>query len=244
MHDGSTSMSTPKFPSAVGQDAVKTSRGEETKARILHAALDLFREKGYDDTTMRAVAERAGVSLGNAYYYYASKENLLQGYYAKSHEEHVAASKPILEREKDLKARLLGVTLAKLDVSEPYHRFASLLFRTASDPASPLNPFSADSAPTRKEAIALCDEVLQGSTKRIPKDLAARLPELLWLFQMGIILFWIHDGSKGREKTRRLAERSTDLVVKLIYLASNPFVAPLRKSALKLLEEAVGPRPA
>ena len=30
---------------------------------------------------MRAVADRAGVSLGNAYYYFGSKENLVQGFY-------------------------------------------------------------------------------------------------------------------------------------------------------------------
>ena len=107
----------------------KTARGEETRAKILEAALALFRERGYDDTTMRDVARRAGVSLGNAYYYFDSKETLLQGYYARMDEEHQAASEAVLAKETDLKARLLGVLKAKLKVSEPYHRFAGLLFR-------------------------------------------------------------------------------------------------------------------
>ena len=59
----------------------KTTKGAETRARILEAALALFREKGYDATTMRGVAERAGVSLGNAYYYFESKEHLLHAFY-------------------------------------------------------------------------------------------------------------------------------------------------------------------
>ena len=33
-----------------------TSKGEQTRSRILETALDLFREKGYERTTMRAVA--------------------------------------------------------------------------------------------------------------------------------------------------------------------------------------------
>ena len=232
----------PKQPAA--DDAARTGRGEETRRRILDAALVLFREKGYDDTTMRAVAERADVSLGNAYYYFDSKETLLQGYYAAAHAEHLLASRPILERETNFHARLLGVHLAKLDVNEPYHRFAGLLFRTAADPKSPLNPFSKDSAPTRAQAIALYAEVLRGAKIRVPSDLAARLPELLWLHGMGIVLFWIYDDSPGRERSRALTLRSTDLVVKLISLASNPLFRPLRKSALRMLEETVVAKPA
>lgn len=220
-------------------ESARTERGEETRRRILRAALDLFREKGYDATTMRAVAERAGVSLGNAYYYFASKETLLQGYYAQSHLDHLEASRPVLARERTLEARLLGVHLAKLDVSEPYHRFAGLLFRTAADPQSPLNPFSAESAGTRRESIALYAEVLAGAKVRVPKDLAARLPELLNLHCMGLILFWIHDRSPRRARSRALAKSSTELVVKLISLASNPLLGSLRKSALKMLEEVV-----
>ena len=44
----------------------KTSKGDQTKALILETALEMFRERGYDETTMRAIAQKAGVSLGNA----------------------------------------------------------------------------------------------------------------------------------------------------------------------------------
>ena len=39
-------------------------------------ALRLFRERGYEATTMRAIAKEAGVSVGNAYYYFGSKRDL------------------------------------------------------------------------------------------------------------------------------------------------------------------------
>jgi len=185
---------------------------------------------------MRAVAERAGVALGNAYYYFQSKEHLLQAYYARSHEEHLKRVGPILAREKTLEGRLKGLLTAKIEGEEPYHRFAGLLFKTAADPESPLNPFSPDSSATRQAATALFAEVLEGANLRVPKDLKARLPQMLWLFEMSVILYWIHDRSPGRARTHALIEHSTALVVRLIKLASNPFLAPLRKQALKLLE--------
>src|SRR5687768_7279108 len=128
-------------------EASGTGRGERTRELILGTALELFRERGYEETTMRAIAQRAGVSLGNAYYYFRSKEHLIQAFYAQSHREHLDASRPILEREKELAARLKGVLYAKLSTSEAYHRFSGILFKTAADPNSPLSPFSPESHP-------------------------------------------------------------------------------------------------
>ena len=65
-----------------------TAKGEQTRELILSTALRLFREQGYGKTTMRAIAAEAGVSVGNAYYYYSSKEHLMQAYYDHLQELH------------------------------------------------------------------------------------------------------------------------------------------------------------
>jgi hypothetical protein len=78
---------------------------------------------------------------------------------------------------------------------------------------------------------------VQGSSTRVPKDLMNQLPFMLWLYHMGIILFWIHDSSRNRARTYRLIDRSVDIIVKLIGLASNPLMRPLRRSALRLMSE-------
>src|SRR6266540_3910959 len=137
---------------AIGR-AVSTNKGGQTKAAILQTALDMFRESGYEETTMRAIAKRARVSLGNAYYYFHSKEHLIQAFYQRTHELHLAASVPALEKEQTLKARLLAVMRLKFETLEPYHEFAGVLFKTAANPGSPLNPFSDESDPVRKESI-------------------------------------------------------------------------------------------
>src|SRR5258706_15672523 len=131
----------------------KTAKGEQTKALILSTALEMLHERGYEQTTMRAIAEKAGVSLGNAYHYFGSKDHLIQAFYHRTHEEHLTASLPVLEKESSLKARLLSVMRLKISTLEPYHEFAGVLFKTAADPHSPLNPFADDSAPTRHDSI-------------------------------------------------------------------------------------------
>ena len=215
----------------------KISKGDQTKALILETALEMFRERGYDETTMRAIAQKAGVSLGNAYYYFRSKEYLIQAFYQRLHESHVAAALPALENDKTLRARLLTVMRTKMETMEPYHQFAGVLFKTAGNPQSPLNPFADETDPVRDASIQLFATVIEGTKARIPNDLRAELPYLLWVYSMGVVLFWIHDQSPKHRRTHRLIEHTVDLLDKLIHLASNPFMRPLRKQALRLVEE-------
>lgn len=217
--------------------ATKTAKGEQTKALILHTALEMLHERGYENTTMRAIAEKAGVSLGNAYHYFGSKDHLIQAFYHRTHEDHLRASLPALQKQLPLKARLLSVMRLKIDTLEPYHEFAGVLFQTAADPHSPLNPFAHDSAPVRRDSVQLFKDLVSGSKARIPEDLRKELPYLLWLYHMGIILFWIHDTSRKRARTYRLIDQTVDLLDKLISLASNPLMRPLRKRALKMILE-------
>jgi AcrR family transcriptional regulator len=215
----------------------KTPKGEQTRALILNTALELLREHGYEKTTMRAIADKAGVSLGNAYHYFSSKEHLIQAFYHRLHEEHLAASLPALAGDSSLKARLFSVMRLKISTLEPYHEFAGVLFKTAADPRSPLNPFAHDSEPVRRESIQLFENVVADTKARIPGDLRSELPFLLWLYHMGIILFWIHDSSPKRARTYRLIDQTVDLLDRLISLASNPLMRPVRKRALKLVSE-------
>ena len=51
-------------------------KGEQTQARILDAAYDLFMAQGYHGTSMRQIAERAGLTLGGVYNHFAGKEEI------------------------------------------------------------------------------------------------------------------------------------------------------------------------
>jgi AcrR family transcriptional regulator len=189
---------------------------------IVETALRLFRETGYEATTMRAIAKEAGVSVGNAYYYFGSKEELIQAYYDELQDEHNRACQAVLEREQDFAPRLLGVLRARVDTMVPYHAFAGKFFKFAAEPTSPLNPFSSESGPARAAAVAIYRELVNGSSLKIDPEFREELPELLWLYSMGIVLYWVHDSSEGCRKTYLLVERTVPLVNKMVMMSRLP----------------------
>ncbi|HXN92359.1 MAG TPA: TetR family transcriptional regulator [Candidatus Sulfotelmatobacter sp.] len=217
----------------------KTRRGETSRAAILGAALDLFQQRGYDATTMRAIADHAGVSLGSSYHYFPSKEHLVLEFYRHTHELHAAAIAPLLSREKDLASRLRGTIRAVVITCEPFHTVAGSIFSTVANPSSPLNPFGAAAKPLRDEVVALYAEVVRGSDARVPNDIAEMLPLMLWLYQMGILYFWIFDRSPGRLRTLEVIDETTDLIVRLIGLANVPILRGSRKRILGMIKNIV-----
>lgn len=221
------------------------SKSERTRARIVAAALELFREHGYEATTMRMVAAKADVSVGNAYYYFESKDLLLQAFYHEVHERHVELARAGFAGKRALGDRLQAAMSAWLEAIEPYHRFSALMFRSAADPVSPLNPFHPAGEDIRRAGEALFAEVVHKSATKVDKALAAELPSLLWTYSMGIVLYWIHDRSEDRAATRRLVKRSVELVTTAIKLASNPLLRPIRRRVLDLLHDLTStPEPA
>ena len=239
-----TPAGSPRRRRAEGVDAQADSDESElgtkaarTRTAIIDAALRLFRENGFDATTMRAIAAEAGVSVGNAYYYFASKEHLIQAFYDRSQVEHAQAAEGVLAAESDLTARIVGVTGAWLEVMEPYRAFAGTFFKNAAEPTSPLSPFSPESTVAREMSIELWRQVVEGSDARIPKVLRAELPELLWLYFMGIVLYWVHDPTPNAARTRVLAGRTVPIVVRTIGLARLPVLRATLNDLLELIQE-------
>ena len=90
---------------------------------------------------------------------------------------------------------------------------------------------------TDYESIDFFRDALEGT--KVPKDLEEFLPGLFWLYQLGLILFWIYDESPEQRKTRRLTDASLDILVRLLQLASLPLLGPLRKRVVALLEHVL-----
>jgi AcrR family transcriptional regulator len=218
-------------------DPALTPRAEQTRAAITEAALELFRSRGYEATTMRAIAERAGVSTGNAYYYFGSKEELIQEFYTRNHAEHLAASRAVLDGESDFTTRLGGTLHALIDVLAPYHAFAATFYKHAAEPTSPLSPFSKQSSPARDASIALYRDVVEGSSARVGGDLRDRLPELLWLASMGVILYWVHDTSPGCARTYRLIDAVVPVIGQLVAASRIPVLRATLRDITAIIDD-------
>lgn len=223
--------------STVKTGGAKPSRkAETTRSRILETALNLFRERGFDQTAMRDIASAAGVAVGGAYYYFESKEALVMAFYQESniamHERIEAA----LAKKTDLKSRLRAVVDVKFEYFAPNRKFLGALLRHAADPEHPLSPFSQQTREIRERDMLHFSEALDGSSLRLPEDLRPYLPKLLWLSQMGLILFWIYDRSENQARTERLADKSLSIVASLLRLSKSPFLRPVRRTAIELLQ--------
>lgn len=63
---------------ATAAKAPRTARGERTLRKILDAAREEFGERGFSDSSIVGITQRAGVALGTFYTYFESKEALFQ----------------------------------------------------------------------------------------------------------------------------------------------------------------------
>jgi len=64
--------------------ALNQQMRDSSRALILETALKLFSEHGYDRTSIKMIAESAGISQGLLYNYFASKDELLAAIFAQS----------------------------------------------------------------------------------------------------------------------------------------------------------------
>lgn len=224
---------------ATTRSQLATTKGAETRDRILAAALDLFRDRGFDRTTMRDIAAEAGVATGAAYYYFRSKEEVVMAFYTATSHEMRDLLPPELARTRDLRKRLHRIVELKLEQLAPHRPFLAVLFRAAIDPASPISPFGEQTKEIRDETIEWFREAIHGSSETIPKELAPYLPRLLWLYELGIILFWLFDSSPKQRRTKRLLDGTLDLITRSLRLARLPLLGPIRRNLASLLGDVL-----
>ncbi|MEO8027286.1 MAG: TetR family transcriptional regulator [Bryobacteraceae bacterium] len=214
-------------------DVKSTAKSEETRQKIFSAALALFLDGGFETTTMRDIAAKAGVATGAAYYYFASKDAFVLAFYEKSALEMAPLLEEALASSSDLRKRLAAI----LDVKLAYFAASRRLLKALAahvDPEHPLSPFSEATKAIRDQDIACFALAVSGSKTRVAADMDSALPRLLWMYQMGVILYWIHDRSADQERTRALIDKSLGIIVRLIQLSSLPLMSPVRRQALEL----------
>jgi len=214
-------------------------KSEETQNRILEAALASFRERGFEHTTMRDIAQQSGVALGAAYYYFDSKDALVMEFYQRAQRELEPLLQDALNKTSGLEERLRAGIEVKLKYFAPNRKLLGALSAHI-DPQHPLSPFGAGTRAIRERDIEFLSAAVEASKVRIPDDLKVHLPRVLWLYQMGLFLFWVYDSSPAQRRTKRLFQKSLSIVVNLIKLSRLPLMRPLRKLATDLFEIVYG----
>ena len=222
---------------------MKTLKAEATAAKILEAALALFREQGFEAATMRDIAERAEVATGAAYHYYASKDAIVMDFYQRSCDEMQENIRRALATVKTMEDGLRELIRVKLTHFGPNRGVLRALLRNGADPKHSLSPFSAETKEIRDLDISWFREVVQQAGVRVPRDLRPHLPGVLWFFQMGVILFWVTDDSPGQSRTEKLLPLACKVVASLIRFSSLPLMRPIRRPVVELIEIVVEEKP-
>ena len=211
-----------------------TSKSESTRAHILASALAAFRERGFERVTMREVAASADVALGAAYYYFDSKDALVMAFYEQAQAEILPALERDLAQCRTLEQRLRAVIQHKFDYFAPNRRLMAALSAHI-DPHHPLSPFSPDTTRIREQDIACFARAITDSGVKLPPSTLPYLPRLLWMYQMGLMLFWVYDRSENQQLTALLFSKTLRMILIALKLASLPLMRPLHRHAGELL---------
>jgi AcrR family transcriptional regulator len=213
---------------------------EKTRERILEAALELFRVRGFEVTTMRDIAKAAQVATGAAYYYFPSKEALVSAYYDQVQRLHAEKVQEELRGRERLRERLGVVLHSKLEILKADRRFLGALFRYTGDPQHPLSVFGKGTEGQRRHSLAIFEQALAGTNASA--ELRALLPWALWLGHLGMILFFIYDETEGQQRTHKLVDGMLDLLTQFVEFTSSALVRPLvqllQTKVLRMLHDA------
>jgi len=110
------------------------------------------------------------------------------------------------------------------------------LFRYGGEPDHPLSWFGPATRDQRQRCIDLFAEAL--AEERLPVDVRDAAPVLMWTLHMGILLYFLYDGSPGQRRTRRLIDASVGFVVDAKRVAVSPLLRPVRRRVFTILRDA------
>ena len=204
-----------KPPSTSGRSTKKApgkraKSKEQTKERILKAALELFGKKGFYKTTTKEISQKAKIAEGTLFNYFKTKEDLalyfletelqtcIDWYYK---DDYVRAA-PLPEK-------LFAIVQRYLDRIEPYQDFIGAVYLRALQPRSKLNPLSLDIQELRIRELKFIREILEEAEEKEEIPAFGELgPYALGLGFIGILTYWLNDCSEGKENTMALLDRA------------------------------------
>jgi AcrR family transcriptional regulator len=188
------------------------------RSRIVKAALSLFQTKGFDGTTTKAIARKAGIAEGTVFNYFRTKEDIALYFFEQEVGHAVAAVRdnPRL-RKASLEEKLFALVENQLEYLAPYERFIGAALLHALKPSSPLGPFSHRAMELRHRYLGFVEELIEESIPRNKQNpLAFLAPEVFWIYYLGTLLYWLYDSSEDKQNTLAFLDRSLTIGVSLL----------------------------
>jgi AcrR family transcriptional regulator len=99
-----------------------TDSGGNKRERLIEAARQVFHEQGVDASTLADVAGAADVPLGNVYYYFKTKDELIEAA-IDAHAAYIQTTLAELDHHGTPRARLKALAALWVDMSEQVARY-------------------------------------------------------------------------------------------------------------------------
>jgi AcrR family transcriptional regulator len=174
-----------------------------TKERIVAAAVELFRARGFDATTTRDIARQAKIASGTLFNYFETKEAIVS---ALAGDSLVKARAALAKQpaEAGLEEDLFALVAAELRQLRPLRKFITPLLETV---LSPLSATKSNGQPDsfRVQHLELVAEIARahGIDEVSPVSL-----QVYWALYTGVVAFWAVDKSPKQEDTLALLDQS------------------------------------
>jgi AcrR family transcriptional regulator len=191
---------------------------EKTRRAILQAALDLFAQKGFYQTTTKAISRKARIAEGTLFNYFETKEDLALYFF----EQELAGIVEWYEHDKrtqraPLPEKLFAIIHHLLERLGPYEDFIGAVYLRALQPFSKLSPLSLSSQEQNLRYLRFVRGVLAEAAT------AEEIPEMgdfgayaFGLFHLAVITYWLQDRSEGKEQTLALLDRCLKLATAVL----------------------------
>jgi len=196
----------------------RATKKAATRARIVTAALALFQTRGFDATTTRAIAKKAGIAEGTVFNYFPTKEDIALHFFGLEVDFAIAAVRGNARlRRAPLEEQLFALVHSQLEFLAPYERFIGAAVVQALRPGSKLGVFSVDGQESRVRYLTFVQELIDAaSKKRRASPLAMFGTQAFWVFYMGCVLYWLHDSSPDKQNTLAFLDRSLKIGVAIL----------------------------
>ena len=187
-------------PRRRGRPVGRTDRGEATRESLFDAAIELMNEQGFEATTLRQIAARAGVTHAVVYRYFPSKRAVVMALYARL---SVTFAEEVALPAGPWRTRALAATEGSLDAlraHRPALRSALGVLVSPSDEGL----FAPATRASRLRVQGIFLRAVDGAKDPPRGERAARLGRALDLLHLGIVLFWLLDASTDQKATSAL----------------------------------------
>jgi AcrR family transcriptional regulator len=210
-----------------GRPPGPTPQGEAARQKLYATALRLIGERGYEETTLRDIAQAAEVSVGLLYRYFPSKQAVVLAFYEELSAQYAAEAAKMPAGK--WRERFSFALRTSMEVLAPHRTtlgaLTSILVSTGEN-----GLFSERTAFSRKRVMQVFVDAVADAGDA-PGKLAAPLGRLLYLMHLGVILWWLLD--------RSAKQRATAGLIALLERTLAPFALTLRLPWMKSLVEGM-----